>query len=262
MDDIKWLSVISSFEVSEKQTVTDDVWRYVDSYDLPVRVPKHCPSCGVTFGKSIVPIISVSNLPYDSNRVYKDVSSCEIISVYHCIECNSLFVIKYAIISNGTSLLDEDLMKNGGTVCNIVGHLPMIQNLEHFSQFIVSKFSKFVDLYHQSEKAEFLGLTDICGMGYRKALEFLVQSYVEYKENGLPDDFDGMTLSQKITKYIRDDNIKILVKRAVWLGNDNVHIVQKHSDYSVDDMKQFILSVISYFDFEQNVQKASKIQRK
>lgn len=273
MSDIKWLPVMSAQSESLSILAMANVpillhsvytGQFAASRKLPLCLPKSCPLCDKLFGKSIIPITSVSNLCFD-NGVSENVSSCDVISIYHCINCDSLFAVKYKIEAIGSLLSDLDDDENSEECrvkCSISGYLPAFQSLCCFSDYVNEMFPVFVNIYHQAEKAEFLGLTDICGMGYRKALEFLVQSYVEYKENGLPDGFDDMTLSQKITKYIRDDNIKTLVERAVWLGNDNVHIVQKHSDYSVDDMKRFILSVISYFDFEQTVQKASEIQRK
>lgn len=35
----------------------------------------------------------------------------------------------------------------------------------------------FVQIYHQAEQAENSGLSDICGLGYRKALEFLIKDF-------------------------------------------------------------------------------------
>lgn len=271
MSVVEWLPVMSArseslsiFAMAQMIKPLHSVYtgQIAASHKLPIKLPVQCPVCDKLFGKSIIPITSVSNLCFNCDDECENMFTCEVISVYHCINCNSLFAVKYNVNSDDTFLLNVSENDESTVTCNIFGYLPEFQRLYCFSDYINKTFPDFVNLYHQAEKAEFLGLTDICGMGYRKALEFLVQSYVEYKENGLPNGFNDMTLGQKITKYIRDSNIKTLVERAVWLGNDNVHIVQKHSDYSVDDMKQFILSVISYFDFEQNVKKASEIQRK
>lgn len=263
MNNMKWLKVISSYEVMEKQKTMSDSWRIVGSHDLPVRVSKNCPVCNATFGKLIVPIVSVSNLPDDSeDDILNDVLSCEVISVYHCIECNSLFAVKYDIVSKDKSLLDVELMSEGEVMCVVVDMLPKSQQVTLFSSFITSVFVEFVNLYHQAERAECFGLVDICGMGYRRALEFLVHTYVRMNNDKLPDNFNTMSLSQKIHQFIPNDDIKILAERAAWLGNDNVHIEQKHSNYSVEDMKQFISAIVSYIDFKQSVKKASEIQKK
>lgn len=232
------------------------------SYELPVQLPNCCPLCNKTFGKSIIPIISVTNLDRCHNDSSEnDITSCEVISIYHCIDCGTVFAVKYEVKSKTASLFDID-DENYDAICNVLGSLPVFQQTTCFSKYIASTFSEFVNLYHQSEKAEFSGLSDICGMGYRKALEFLVHSYVRSENTKLPDNFDNLSLSQKIKQFIPDDNIKTLAERAAWLGNDNTHVVKKHVDCSVEDMKQFILAIVSYIDFKQSVKKASKIQRK
>lgn len=266
--------------------------QYVVCRDLPLILPTECPICNKLFGDSIIPITSVCNLDFscegkdlvpvksvaefafshsavsNSDRVgssvdiFDDVHHCDVVSVYRCVNCGSLFAVKYSVTSNDAALVDISEDESFDVTCSILGQFPDCHEGTLFSSFVVSSFSKFVDLYHQAEKAEFSGLTDICGMGYRKALEYLVSTYIRCNTDVLPNDFDAMPLSKKIKQFISNDDIKTLAERAAWLGNDNTHIEQKHSDYSVEDMKQFILAIVSYIDFKQCVKKASEIQRK
>lgn len=54
---------------------------------------------------------------------------------------------------------------------------PAPVRVKDFSQEIKDLSPNFVKIYHQAEQAENTGLSDICGLGYRKALEFLVKDY-------------------------------------------------------------------------------------
>lgn len=65
-------------------------------------------------------------------------------------------------------------------------------------------------------------------MGYRKALEFLVDSYIRTLEKDLPVDFSTLPLGVKISRYIDDDN-----------------------------MKDFIITIVRFIDYKYQCQKAS-----
>lgn len=71
-----------------------------------------------------------------------------------------------------------------------------------FSQRIISLSSNFVKLYRQSERAELDGLDEICGMGYRKALEFLVKDFAIHEHPDNTKEIIKLPLSQCITDYI------------------------------------------------------------
>ncbi|WP_339803961.1 DUF4145 domain-containing protein [uncultured Marinobacter sp.] len=98
----------------------------------------------------------------------------------------------------------------------------------------------FVEIYAQVQEAEALGLDSLVGVGYRKALEFLIKDYLISKN---PDDehkISRMLLAQCIRKYVTDPNIKDCADRAVWLGNDEAHYVRKWSDRDIEDLKTLL----------------------
>ncbi|VBB05606.1 Hypothetical protein LUCI_0816 [Lucifera butyrica] len=125
---------------------------------------------------------------------------------------------------------------------------------------IKEHFPDFYEIYRQSAIAESSNLDKIAGMGYRKAVEFLVKSYLidlypDERENILKE-----ALGASI-KRIEYKNIQMIAKAATWLGNDQTHIIQKHPDYDVEDIKIFTLALSHLILAEKVVEKAAFLVR-
>lgn len=95
----------------------------------------------------------------------------------------------------------------------------------NYSQTIKDISSNFVDSYEQAKKAENIGLKDICGVEYRKALEFLIKDYIIKNDPSLKQTVENKLLEACITKHIHNYKIVDIAKRAVWLGNDQTHYI-------------------------------------
>lgn len=131
---------------------------------------------------------------------------------------------------------------------------------EQFSNHITKLSPEFVEIYNQSLEAEIEGLSKICGMGYRKALEFLIKDFIIYKH---PDDRDKiikMPLSPCIQNYIDNKNIKELALKSAWIGNDQTHYLKKYENRDTIDLKNFIEAVVYYISMELTVEDAQSIQ--
>jgi hypothetical protein len=100
--------------------------------------------------------------------------------------------------------------------------------------------------------AEDNALDQICGPGYRKALEFLVKDYLIgyiYKEDQQKQsDVTKAFLGAAIEKYIDQERIKQCAKRAAWLGNDETHYTRKWEDKDIHDLKSLIVMTVNYID--------------
>lgn len=85
----------------------------------------------------------------------------------------------------------------------------------------------------------------ICGMGYRKALEFLIKDYLISLK---PDDADKIkkTALGKCIDDINNPNIKELARRATWLGNRETHYIRKWDGKDIHDLKNLIDLTCSY----------------
>ena len=121
-----------------------------------------------------------------------------------------------------------------------------------FSETINNISPSFTKIYNQSFCAEQLSLDQICGVGYRKALEFLIKDYLM---NGLEDETRKENIKKKflsncIQEDVSDERIKSVARRAVWLGNDETHYVRIWEDKDVSDLKKLIDLTVRWIENE------------
>jgi hypothetical protein len=113
----------------------------------------------------------------------------------------------------------------------------------------VAKVSpQFVEIFTQASKAEALGLGEVAGVGYRKALEYLVKDYCVTKSPDKEDDVKKRPLGQVVDVYVDNENIKQCAKRAVWLGNDETHYVRTWVDKDIKDLKLLIKLTVGWIE--------------
>lgn len=123
---------------------------------------------------------------------------------------------------------------------------PQVFKTIDFNEKISAVSPNFVEIFNQSANAESYGLSEICGMGYRKALEFLIKDYCVFLHSNDSEKIRSMLLMQCINTYITDTNIKECATRAVWLGNDETHYQRKWQDKDIDDLKLLINLVVHW----------------
>jgi hypothetical protein len=130
--------------------------------------------------------------------------------------------------------------------------LPMASpEKKDFGSIINDTSKEFTNIYNQAYAAEQLNLNQICGVGYRKALEFLIKDYLKAttpKEQH--EAIEKKFLSNCINDDVTNENIKAVAKRAVWLGNDETHYVRKWEDKDVQDLKKMIDITIRWIESE------------
>lgn len=139
---------------------------------------------------------------------------------------------------------------------------PITPDTKNFSQTLTEISPSFVEIYNQAHQAEIYSLNHIAGMGYRKALEFLIKDYAIHFNQTKEDSIKNQSLAQCINTYIDNLKIKDLAEKSVWLGNDETHYVRKHPDYDINDLKTFIDTCVNYIDMELNLEKARSIHKK
>lgn len=127
-------------------------------------------------------------------------------------------------------------------------NLPVTNEPRVFSESIQEISPEFISIYNQSLEAENKGLDKIIGVGYRKALEFMIKDYLiknnPDKEKEIKDKF----LGKCIEDYVTDQRIKSVSKRAAWLGNDETHYVRKWDGKDVNDLKMLIDLTLYWID--------------
>jgi len=123
--------------------------------------------------------------------------------------------------------------------------------------------SRFEKIYLESLIAEQKGISEIAGMGFRKAIEFLVKDWAINQKPEECEKIKESTLMEVINNHMINGETKEILKRAVWLGNDHAHYDPYHIDYDIHDLKRLIKLFIGQLDQNwQIVRYNSEIQPK
>ncbi|MGI5905214.1 MAG: hypothetical protein ACOX85_02970 [Candidatus Pararuminococcus gallinarum] len=219
------------------------------SFNLPL--PRKCPICSVAYCD--VPLTSY----YIKPTVFCSNNETNVYALYFCPNCEHIFLVCYQVTED-ISVHVHNHDGDGGHITHIY---PTPKCLTDFTEHIKALSPRFIEIYHQSEKAEGIGLTEICGMGYRKSLEFLIKDYAVHCDPDKSSEIQSSKtlLSQCINNYIKSEKIKILAKASSWIGNDETHYSRKHTAYNLQDLKRFITTTVAYINYELNCDDAAAL---
>lgn len=163
-----------------------------------------------------------------------------LVVLYTCPICNEVIVVKY------NEFCDKYYINN---------IYPAYENKEEFDETITMVSDSFCNIYNQAKTAENMGLNEICGIGYRKALEFLIKDYckLEYPEEA--NSIEVKPLKQCIDKYIQNIQIKDCATMATYLGNDETHYIKKWVDKDISDLKKLIKLTLAWIHLNELTKK-------
>jgi hypothetical protein len=125
----------------------------------------------------------------------------------------------------------------------------------HVMSKVIKKISpKFDLIFNQAFEAERLGLNEICGLGYRKAFEYLIK---DYSLRGKPKDeslaIKSMGITEVVGKYVTDPKINIIVRRALWLGNDHAHYLPVWQRKNINHLKGLIYNTMTWIEMKEEL---------
>lgn len=201
-------------------------------------IPRVCPHCNH----------GMEPRTCDALFLHKDLNIVAYV-LFFCPHCEKCFMATYHGYYSGGHSSEMFL-----STLAPYSFIPMV-----FSDGINDISADFVSIYNQALQAEREGLKDICGIAYRKALEFLIKDFCIHLH---PDEADSITklpLAKCIDAYIESSRIKALAKASAWLGNDETHYTRKHPDYGIDDLKAFINATVSFIDSELDYLRAQSL---
>lgn len=221
---------------------------YNGNFEEYVVAPKECPMCNASFGGKYIFAHRAPQYDTDNNTIL----AYQTYVTYHCNNCGKSFLAIYnSKVHNGETLNSQ-----------LFDLAPKTIRKESFQPEIEQLSPKFVDIYNEALYAEKSNLNEICSLGYRKALEFLVKDYlIKMKPNEI-EKISKMPLSTAILQKIDNPKIKVLAERCAWLGNDEAHYIRKHNNYDVSNLKDFLKTMVSFIECELLVEKALQIERK
>ena len=180
--------------------------------------PIECPYCKV---------IMIPNLMYSTYHHHLDFN-CEIFCQCTNPKCNASFI---SIFHKAEDTDDWYFDK--------FSPIPSYKK-KQFSDTIRKISSTFITIYNQAFQAEQMKLSHICGMGYRKSLEFLIKDYLVLNNPQKVEEIQKKQLGKCIETYVEDVKIKEVAKRAIWLGNDETHYVRKWENKDIKDLTKLI----------------------
>lgn len=119
-----------------------------------------------------------------------------------------------------------------------------------FPDAITNLSPSFVSIYNEAYGAEQYGLLQICGVGYRKALEFLIKDYAIKNNPNEKGTIESKALQSCIKDHVTNEDVKLVASRAVWLGNDETHFVRQWANKDLTDLKSLIDLTVHWMDAE------------
>lgn len=179
---------------------------------------------------------------------YDDASNTCVSMMYLCHGCCNTFVAKYRIVDTGIAKLQY---------CG-----PSTHEDRKFDDRILALSPRFVKIYNQAKAAEEDNLDEICGMGYRKALEFLVKDFLCNQTPNDTEEIKSMMLGKVISTKITDDAIRITASRCAWLGNDQTHYVQKFEECDLKMLKDLLEATVHWIAMKLITEEAAKIDKR
>ena len=206
--------------------------------NLNCKIPRVCPHCN----HGMEPRDCDAFFLYDDPNVVAYV-------LFFCPHCEKCFMATY----HGRFSVGYACEMSLSTLAPY-SSIPLV-----FSDGINDISADFVSIYNQALQAEREGLKDICGIAYRKSLEFLIKDFCIHLHPESEDNIARSSLSNCIETYIEGPRIKALAKASAWLGNDETHYTRKHPDYGIEDLKAFINATVSFIDSELNYLRAQSL---
>ncbi len=203
-----------------------------------INEPNICPHCHV---------VNTPHKKYEEQSRDTDNSECNY-QVWQCSnqECFKLFGVLYKVVDGVPK------------ITNVLNGLPKgpdfpkpIIELKDgkTSNTEIEEHSKFIKTYLQSLEAESYGLDEIAGMGYRKAIEYLVKDWAIKNNPNEKKKILGKWLGTTISDYY-DGDLKEILERATWLGNDQTHYNKLFEEYDIDVLKELIDLIMVELDRE------------
>ncbi len=182
--------------------------------------PDKCPRCH----NRVVPklLASVTNTEKPEGVVEK---------AFQCTgeNCSKMFVAIYRISASGSP-----------SQYTFSHSAPMEPTKPEISQMITDISPNFYETYSQALAAESFELSQLTGIGLRKALEYLVKDFAISNAPEKADDITKKPLAKCIADHIDQTQVREVAKRATWLGNDETHYVRRWEDKDISDLKILI----------------------
>ena len=135
-----------------------------------------------------------------------------VISLHNCPHCHKYFIIEHHMITNKNSIKE----KSQSIYPTTAPDLKINEDIKQISP-------EFYDIYNQCLIAKNIGLNQLYGMGFRKALEKLITDFIITENPNDRNNILKMTLHNRIKTYFKESDIETASLACKWLGNNETH---------------------------------------
>lgn len=225
-----------------------------------------CPYCNskiakitdqTLYEKSSYRMKYAEHKPNDKDRGLdtKDFKVSEVL----CHSCEKIFFVLAETDTHLTRIDGSSYSpRDGSTKYNIIYPFKIVSKNYDDENFKVGEISpSFYDAFNEAATAELRGLENIAGIGYRRALEYLVKDFHIYslsKDKSLDEiekiketvGKDRASLGVFIEKHISDAGIAQPALSAVLLGNDYAHYTTRYADKDLSEIKSLIDVIVQH----------------
>lgn len=211
------------------------------AYKEDVELASQCPCCEVALAPNILYATIIEKDYEDLNRIF---------ILNYCPSCENCFISVHTY--------DEE-NDNG---YSFFASAPKHPKTVEWDPIIANISPAFVEIYNQSFAAEGIGLDQISGVGYRKALEFLVKDFLisQTTDPEAVKNIKEKFLGKCISENIGEPRLQTVASRAAWLGNDQTHYEQRFKDHDIKDLKRMINLTAHWICFIKETEEAESIQ--
>lgn len=211
---------------------------------VTVNEPSECPICKHSLKPTVL-----------SRQIVKDNCSVPFFYVtYLCTHCYKAFICVFSNIQK------TDTYSYTFNKLDLI--TPNSFKKATFDECIKNVSPSFVKIYNQSLEAEHHNLDEIAGIGYRKALEFLIKDFLIKHERIDSSKVNPTALGTCINTMIENPQLKIAASRATWLGNDQTHYEQRYTDKDINDLKRLIDLSVHWISMIYLTNEAELIEKK
>lgn len=187
---------------------------------------------------------------------YHDMCSLEedefnLFTIHFCPHCNNGFVVEHRMEC------DEFGYSEASQVV-----YPYSHSKPYISNEIKQISPAFCKIYMQSLTAKGTGLTEIYGMGFRKAIEHLVKDYAIYRKPNEAEQIKNKSLHDCIETYFDESDAKTALLGAKWLGNNETHYVNYNDENDLKYFEIIISDIMHYIERKLRLERAEEINAK
>ncbi|MFC6117314.1 DUF4145 domain-containing protein [Macrococcoides bohemicum] len=222
-----------------KETLSIDFFNSSETVDVDFSVENTCPYC-CEKGKQVY--LSRTNVNHPNTNKLDYLSL-----VFQCPACKQHHLKTYEVFTSFFGTVESKRIIASQS----------FKNLFTYPSDIDSISKQFSTIVSQASIAEQMDLNEIAGIGYRKAIEFLVKDYLINHKSLNEDIISKKLLGRCIEQDIDEPRLKSLAKAATWIGNDETHYIRKHETRDIEDMKKFLHSMTLFISYELAIADAS-----